>query len=503
MKISWTIWKPVAVTVWIAGWLYCTRYSLLDDALIHLRYADYLHSGHMISYDGVHASFGTSSLLYVGLLAVLRGVTASPLLPKMVSATCYCLLIGSLMLVATRLWRRREGRWLLTGLLLCLLAPMGVRWLSDGMETSLVMLAVLGLALVAVQQSHAARSSIGHRFLLVLFGFALILLRIELASVVGLACAIIFVSRMSGLAMGGLWRSLLVAAPLAVGAALAMAAIHLHFGTLLPDTALAKSGGAPLGVLQGAVHVLLSSILLGAGAFIVWIASAALALRAFLRAPKRPRMALLWLLGNAIFPVVILLSSVRGQAVQGVRYLVWALLFSVTWNALEMDWLAIEENAKSRLPMMMATAGLVVFAVLLPVDWRYAWRLMQGRNATYKQMLGAHLSSFAGKEVLAGDVGFVGYFTQGDVCDIEGLVNGRAAAKLDFPARAALCAARKPDVLFLTEGQTAAMGAWVPLLDWVVCQHFDFANVHSLDRHYFMVKKQDAGGCRRDGWSAG
>ena len=63
---------------WLAGWMYLSWAAIQDDALIHLRYADNLFLYHFITYDGVHGDYGASSLLYVALLAVLRGLTASP-----------------------------------------------------------------------------------------------------------------------------------------------------------------------------------------------------------------------------------------------------------------------------------------------------------------------------------------------------------------------------------------------------------------------------------------
>jgi hypothetical protein len=79
--------------LWLAFLLYKTRYAMLDDSLIHLRYAAFLHNVHHITFDGVHSSFGTSSLLYVNLLALFRGITTSVFLPKIVSTTAYLVTI--------------------------------------------------------------------------------------------------------------------------------------------------------------------------------------------------------------------------------------------------------------------------------------------------------------------------------------------------------------------------------------------------------------------------
>jgi hypothetical protein len=66
-KLLQAKWEVLGL--WLGSWIYFTRYAMLDDALIHLRYAAFLRQLHFITYDGVHASYGTSSLLYVSLLA--------------------------------------------------------------------------------------------------------------------------------------------------------------------------------------------------------------------------------------------------------------------------------------------------------------------------------------------------------------------------------------------------------------------------------------------------
>lgn len=45
-----------AVVVWLSYWLTETRYALLDGALIHLRYADFLYRYHALTFDGIHQS---------------------------------------------------------------------------------------------------------------------------------------------------------------------------------------------------------------------------------------------------------------------------------------------------------------------------------------------------------------------------------------------------------------------------------------------------------------
>jgi hypothetical protein len=135
----------IAVLGWLGYWLTKTRYALLDDALIHLHYADLLHRDHYITFDGIHHSFGTSSLLYVGLLAFLRGFFTGPLLPKAVSDLSYLALVFTVFWLIFRMRQKPVSQLLLAEMLVCLLSPTGIRWLTGGMETSLTNLFVVAL----------------------------------------------------------------------------------------------------------------------------------------------------------------------------------------------------------------------------------------------------------------------------------------------------------------------------------------------------------------------
>ena len=138
----------VIILVWLSFWLVLRRHAFLDDTLIHLHYADMLHRHHFITFDGIHHGFGTSSLLYVSLLAFLRGFFASSLLPKVVSDTAYLILIGVVLALFVKFRENRLSQLLLAELCICLLSPMGIRWLTDGMETSLTILSVVLLAII-------------------------------------------------------------------------------------------------------------------------------------------------------------------------------------------------------------------------------------------------------------------------------------------------------------------------------------------------------------------
>jgi hypothetical protein len=486
---SWLKW--IIAGVWLAFWLYITRYSMLDDALIHLRYAAFLHDLHFITYDGVHPGYGTSSVFYVTLLAILRGVTLSPMLPKAVSCASYLLLIALLLSIESRFAGRTWPHAIWLGLCLASLSPMGIRWLTDGMETSMVLLVVVLVAITTQRQMHRESVSRTSWLIQTLLGALLVLLRVELASLALLATCAILIARLAVPRMRG--RKLLVlleSAPLLLGATLALVGIRLILGSVLPDTAIAKSGGPSLGPLFGVAHAILSSILFGLSATLLAVLSALFLLGGMLKGRSSKGLLLVWLCVNVSFPLVLFLACERGIAIEGIRYILWPLFFSTLWNALEWENLRKQQScacSDPRLVWPMLGACAAIFLCLLPFDWHYALHAMQGRAATFQAMRGAGLEQYRNRTVIAGDVGFVGYFTGASVCDISGLVNGREAARKTQAERISWCVDQHPQLLFLTETQKRSVAAYLPLDNWVPIRQFDFVNVASNDRHYLMV----------------
>jgi len=480
----------IVLAVWLGSWIYVSRYAMLDDALIHLRYAAFLKQLHFITYDGVHRTYGTSSLLFVCLLAALRSVTTSVMLPKALSVVSYLLLLLVLLLLGRRSAPGRPPRFLWLGLLLTTLSPMGVRWLTDGMETSMVLLAVVLTAWIASLEQDRGSATFASYLTVLLFGAALVLLRVELASLAVLASCAVMAMRLQ--ATRRLSWPVLHGTALAAGSFLALIGMRLVLGSFLPDTALAKSGlpwDTPLAEVPA---VIASSMILGIGSLVLAVLSASLLLQELVaRRPSALEFAA-WASANVPLPLVVLLACLRGQGIQGVRYVLWPLLFSTAWNALEWDKSQHARDAAGG-PLRWAAWGYAVMLVcLLPFDWRFAHRAMAGRANTFEAMRNAGLDRFRGLPLLAGDVGFIGYFSGADVCDLNGLVNGRDAARLSEWERIHLCVSRHPQVLFLSAAQASDVGQVIPLGHWLVCEQVDFTNARGGDRHYLMVPREAA-----------
>ncbi|HEY4381284.1 MAG TPA: hypothetical protein VGN01_13115 [Acidobacteriaceae bacterium] len=429
---------------------------MLDDALIHLRYAAVLHDRHFLSFDGIHPTYGASSLLYVGILALLRSVTHSPLLPKAVSLIAYAGLLG------LAFWIERLNRMALA-LVFVLVSPFAVRWLTDGMETSLACFLAMAFAILLYRRSSPiALASVA---------LCLSLLRVDQTLLVAFGVLLLIDQKQ--------W---LRAASVCVGSGLSLAFIQLTMGHLLPDTALAKEGLPFFLVLQIAVHEIAATLSFGLGLCLVWMASAVSAWRV------NPRSALIC---NLPFPVLILLAAAKGQQIHGIRYLVWALLFSITWNLLA------TRTVPQRRPIFvvvlacaLALAWIVEVPIILRVD--------RGRAQNLDAMEHGHLDQLRG-EGLAGDVGYIGYFSQAPICDIDGLVNGRAAALMPEKQRIQACIAAKPSFLFLSDTQTEFLNVFYKISDqteWLNCGSVNFTNVGGSDHHTLLVRRtQYPDGC--------
>ncbi len=121
------------------------RHFLLDDALIHVRSADLLLQVGFPTADGVTRSFADSSPLFLALTALGLALGGSFTVPKLLSLAAFGALVALLVVAA---WRERhpQARAIVVALLVLVLSPFGVKWLTDGMETSLAVLLALMLA---------------------------------------------------------------------------------------------------------------------------------------------------------------------------------------------------------------------------------------------------------------------------------------------------------------------------------------------------------------------
>jgi hypothetical protein len=253
---------------------------------------------------------------------------------------------------------------------------------------------------------------------------------------------------------------------------------------LVPDTAIAKSDGhvALFGTLVVTLSVLVSSLSFGVLFFLLWVLTAVAAV-----AYKR-RVSLPILMANSVFPITVVLAALRGQQVQGIRYFSWTLLFPILWNTLELRWSASEPSRSTARALRLATYGLAgILVVLLPIESKLLYGVFRARSQSVAEFRAQHLERLSSMRLVAFDIGYIGYFSESQVCDMAGLVNGRARAKLSFHERVNLCVAERPQYGFVSRFSLGDLNNSIDLKGWSICSIYDFANLRASDLHYLIA----------------
>lgn len=198
------------------------------------------------------------------------------------------------------------------------------------------------------------------------------------------------------------------------------------------------------------------------------------------------------LFANSVFPVLLALAVLRGQQVQGARYFDWTFCFSILWNILELGRISPPSSEKQPGPGVVY-AFLALLLLVLPFESMALYPMLQSRSDLLRQFESNHFELFEGKRGVAVDVGFIGYFSRADICDLAGLVNGREKASETTSERIAGCVASHPDFLFFDGATINDLRPYLSYSDWQACsQSYDFKNVNSANRHYLIVPRAAA-----------
>lgn len=482
------------MAAWLVVCIVFTWASILDDALIHLRYADNLLRTHRITYDGIHPNYGASSLLYVSLLALLRSFIPSPNLPRGVSSVVHLLLFFGMAVLLARSIPRQSSRVRLLGLILLLLlvVPSAIRWLDDGMETGLVLCFTSLICWLTFRESQQTATSARTYAGLVLLGFFTVMLRTELALLGAIAFAILSCKTASTdiqpRSFRTWYKAALASSHLLVGNLLAMALIVLRMHALLPDTAVAKAhaNDSLYKTLAAATHAIGGGLSFGVGMLLLWLLSLFFLLHI-------RRLSLPLLFANAPFPLTLCLAGLRGQEIQGIRYLVWTLLFSILWNIFELaaapSSLRIERDAPGR---VLTYALLALILIAQPLEFWLVYPILHDSAKLMAMIPHRHLDVLQGKLGVASDVGVIGYFTKANICDPDGLIDGREFARLTPHQRNLACAAQKPDFLYLDLNELGTFNVVMPFADWQVCGEYEMSGLRFKDTHYLIVPPSTA-----------
>jgi hypothetical protein len=486
------------MAAWLVACIVFTWASILDDALIHLRYADNLLRTHHITYDGIHPNYGASSLLYVSLLALLSSFITSPNLPRGVSSVIHLLLFFGMAVLLARSIPRQSSRVRLLGLMLLLLliVPSAIRWLDDGMETGLVLCftsLICWLTFRESQRTSTATSAQTYAGLVVL-GFFTVMLRTELALLCAIAFAIVAFKRASAdtqpKSLRTRCKAALTSSHLLVGNLLAMALIVFKMHALLPDTAVAKAHGddSLYKTLVAAAHAIGGGLSFGVGMLLLWL------LTLFFLLHIR-RLSLPLLFANAPFPLTLCLAGLRGQEIQGIRYLVWTLLFSILWNIFELAAADVPSSSRieqDALRRILTYALLALILIAQPVEFRLVYPVLHDSAKLMATIPHRHLDVLQGKLGVASDVGIIGYFTKANICDPDGLIDGREFARLTPHQRNLACAAQKPDFLYLDLNELGTFNVVMPFANWQVCGEYELSGLRFKDTHYLIVPPSTA-----------
>jgi len=489
-----------AVTVaWVGTWIWLTRYYLLDDAFIHLRYAHYLRTTGFLTFDGTVKSGGSSSLLWVALLSIFEGLGDSLLLLKLASVTGYLLVLACAFLVARQTRGIATTLWM--GLIGALASPMAVRWMCDGMETSLSVLAALSIGILAYNITRNPPRSAVRYAILVAIGAASVTLRIDLALLVAVAsvAACLDVAEQTPPHPGQGWSRLrdlfflfLRESHLAIGGLLGVAITVAVTGHVLPDAALAKEAGhVVLAQFGGIARAFGGSLALGLGLLGVEVISLGLVLY---RADVRRRHFLSFLVANLPLPVMVALTVLRGQYIQGVRYFLWPLAFSIVWNLEVISSRVGDEQADGWGSALNGQARratalvLVAIALAWTVDASITYRVTRDTAQIILDLARDQLDFLRGKPGVASDVGEIAYFSQGRICDLAGLVDGRALAEGTLQDRIRYCAAQSPVFAFLTPTQALQFESGFDLDSWRVCHGYVSRDTTGRPTHYLLLR---------------
>jgi hypothetical protein len=269
--------------------------------------------------------------------------------------------------------------------------------------------------------------------------------------------------------------------------------------SFLPDTAVAKSHGFSGfgGSFRAAATVLFGAMLFGAGSMTLWLISAITAMR------NAGVNRFATLVANLVFPFVFLLAAVHGQEIQGARYFVWCFWFSICWNLLELRRLEADGHSATNAAACAPAIFILCLLIVLPVESRLMYRVLTTRARTMRSFLATDLAPTLHKQLgVAADVGYISYYSQSNICDLSGLVNGRADALMSREQRLKNCAGEHPTFAFLNTNQVASVATVLNISSWRVCGVFDFGNLREPDRHYLLVAPQIADEtCHATGYS--
>ena len=130
-------------------------------------------------------------------------------------------------------------------------------------------------------------------------------------------------------------------------------------------------------------------------------------------------------------------------------------------------------------------------------DFNVLNKISEGRSQTFLNLRNQDLSCLNDKNLIAWDVGMIGYFSKSFILDPNGLVNGRKFAKLSEDERLnQFINKKKIDYVFVNDKQMNELGKYLELLKWKNLGSYSFPNFrkNSQDIHY-LLKSPNSENC--------
>ncbi len=396
----------------LAAFMLPLRHGFTDDGFIHLQYAKHLIADGELAFNRGEPSFGTTSPLWVTALAAIGARLASVEMLVDVSRLLSWLCAFAALLVVYRLARAGGAS---PAVALCATTALAAdawfaRWSALGMETAAATLAAAAVALTSLfaHRDTAAAARFGAAVAIA----ALLRPEMYLAVPVYMAAALTLRPRPSV-------RVILTAT--AVAAALIVPWLvyaKLELGSILPNTAGAKSGGvitSPSVFLSKFVPIGKIVLATQAVAAVGLIADLALSRRRAVLFHPALRFCAAWVIA---LPLAYVLFDIQVLS----RYL---LLVTPAWCVL--GWRSLENVAGAR-ARSLALVGVLVAVVsnailyarvVLPPSRAFSADLT-GSMTSLARFLHDHSPPEA--VVAAADIGYLAFYSERRVLDLGGLV---------------------------------------------------------------------------------
>lgn len=469
-----------------------TRNHFLDDTFIHLKIASNIVEKGIFSFNGITKDFSTSSPLYTTLLSFGLRIWESPYLAKTLNIIFY---FFNYSLISIFLLRTKKLNSLILSIFLVgISSPLGIRWLTDGMESSLVMLFSMVIAFILYSINKVKAKEYKKIFFFITFFFCSlsILLRIEFAFIIVWFIFASIVSKVFSEKKLGFNNFLSRIFPLFLSLLTSFSIIYINFGSFTPDTSLAK-GGLKYDLSFFAFNLIrahISASIFGVSLIVTLIISLYALNKSRKSLNQNNKRNFVYLI-NLSLPVLIFLIFIKGQMIQGIRYFIFIETFLISFNLLicnEYDFKQFINHKKNYQYFIYLFIPLLISPWLWH-DFNVLNKISYGRSQTFLNLSNQDLRCLNNKNLMAWDVGMIGYFSKSVILDPNGLVNGREIAKLSEDDRLNhFIKNNHIDYVFVNDKQMKEAGKYLKLTKWINLGSYSFPNFkkNSQDIHYLL-----------------